>query len=413
MMYVKTGISALALSVLAAPVLAQETEICPSVGPGAVWIGGDEASSDVVAAVAPFDQAGLTVPPNGNVLSAFTVSAAGEVRVEALPQFGGDTVIELYTTDGALILTDDDSGGNFASRAEATLEVGSYCLLTRSFGGGPLVADVRVARSDLEALTEGLGGGSGFFSGVEACTANTSATVLGQGPIDGLLSSTGVSQVNTTAAVPYYRFTLGSAQPITITAENEWADPYIYVYDGAGNLLAENDDYNGLDSQIDFTEPLPAGDYCIAMRALSDANEPVTVSVLNYDPQRALFNMYASGEVSPPPGAGYPITELGTLQNRLIYDQNVGSDAVWYAFSVPEGGLVLINAVEISESDPMITLFDGSGRNIAFNDDAGGSFDSQIATPVGPGNYMLGVMQYSSGYNGVIRVSIERYVPAQ
>lgn len=411
-MIVKTGASALALAVLATPIWAQDAQICPAVGAGAVWIGGDEASSDVVSATAPFDQSGLTVPPGGNVLSAFTLSAPGEVRVEALPQFGGDTVIELYTTDGALVLTDDDSGGNFASRAEATLEPGSYCLLTRAFGGGPLVADVRVARADQEALTEGLSGGSGYFAGIESCTPATPATVLGQGPIDAQLSS-GVSQANTTAAVPYYRFTLASPQALTITAENEWADPYIYIFDGAGNLIAENDDYNGFDSQIDFTQPLAAGDYCIGMRALSDPNEPVTVSVLGYDPERALFNMYASGEVSPPPGAGYPITELGALQTRLIYDQNVGADAVWYSFSVPEGGLVLINAVEISDSDPMITLFDGSGRHIEFNDDAGGTLDSQLATPVGPGNYMLGVMQYSSGYNGVIRVSIERFVPAQ
>ena len=40
------------------------------------------------------------MPPGGNVLSAFTVSIVGDVRVEALPQFGGDTVIELYTADG-------------------------------------------------------------------------------------------------------------------------------------------------------------------------------------------------------------------------------------------------------------------------------------------------------------------------
>ena len=265
---------------------------------------------------------------------------------------------------------------------------------------------------NMEPLTDGLSGGSGYFAGVEACTATTPATSLGAGPIDGMLSTI-VSQVNSANAAPYYRFTLSSPQAITITAENEWADPYIYVFDGAGNLIAENDDYNGWDSQIDFTEALAPGNYCIGVRALSDPNEPITLSVMGYDPERALFNMYASGEVSPPPGAGYPITELGVLQTRLIYDQNVGADAVWYSFSVPQGGLVLINAVEISDSDPMITLFDGSGRHIEFNDDAGGSLDSQLAVPVGPGNYMLGVMQYSSGYSGVIRVSLERYVPAQ
>ncbi|MEM9319922.1 MAG: DVUA0089 family protein [Pseudomonadota bacterium] len=406
------GVAVALIAISAAPALAQSTEICPSLGTGAVWIGGDEASSDVMTAQAPLDQSGVTVPPSGNVLQAFTVSTPGQVRVEALPQFGGDTVIELYTTEGTLVLTDDDSGGNFASRGEVQLDAGTYCLLTRSFGGGPLVTDLRVARAEMEALTDGWSGGADYFSGVEACLPTTPATLLGQGPIDGQLSA-GVSQTNTTQAVPYYRFSLASPQALTITAENEWADPYIYIFDGQGNLIAENDDYNGFDSQIDFTQSLPPGDYCIGMRALSDPNQPVTLSVLGYDPQRALFQLYASGEASPPPGSGYPITELGVLQSRLVYDQPVGADAVWYSFSVPAGGLVLINAVEISDSDPRITLFDGAGRMLEFNDDAGATLDSRIATPVGPGNYMLGVMQYSQGYNGIIRVSIERYVPAQ
>ena len=409
-MHVKLCASVFVLAGLAAPVMAQE--ICPAVGPGAVWMAGDQVGSDVMAAAAPLDQSGVTVPPNGSVLSAFSVTSPGEVRIEALPQPGGDTVIELYAADGRIIMSDDDGGGNLASRAETFLDPGTYCLLTRGFGGGALVADVRVGRTEMEPLTQGIAAGTGFFAGVETCTPATPATRLGQGPIDALLSGA-VTQVNSAAAVPYYRFTLASPQAVTITAENEWADPYIYVFDNAGTLLAENDDYNGFDSQIDFTEPLPAGDYCIAMRALSDPNEAVTLSVMGYDPNRALFNMYASGQVSPPPGAGYPITELGVLQTRLIYDQPVGSDAVWYSFSVPEGGLVLINAVEISDSDPMIVLFDGAGRELAFNDDAGGSLDSQIAQPVGPGTYMLGTMQYSSGYSGVIRVSIERFVPAQ
>ncbi|MEM6610440.1 MAG: DVUA0089 family protein [Pseudomonadota bacterium] len=406
------GIAAVLLTLGAAPAVAQNTEICPTVGGGAVWMGGDEASSDISVASAPLEQSGLTVPPGGNALTAFTVSELGMYRIEALPDFGGDPVLELYTTDGTLVLTDDDSGGNFASRAESQLEPGSYCVLTRAFGGGPLVASVRVGTTNMAALTPGLSGGGGTYVGVQPCTPATPATALSQGPIDVLLAQ-GVTQSNAVQAVPYYRFTLASPQALTIKAENEWADPYIYIFDNQGNLIAENDDYNGLDSQIDFIQPLEAGDYCIGMRALSDPSQPVTLSVSGYDPQQALFDLYASGEASPPQGSGYPVTELGNLQTRLVYDQSVGADAVWYSFNVPDGGLVLINAVEISDSDPMITLFDGAGRMLDFNDDNGGTLDSQLATPVGPGTYMLGVMQYSSGYSGVIRVSIERYVPAR
>ena len=52
------------------------------------------------------------------------------------------------------------------------------------------------------------------------------------------------------------------------------------------------------------------------------------------------------------------------------------------------------------------------GRAVARNDDSNGTLNSQIAARVAPGTYMLGVTQYH-GENGVIRVAIERYVPAQ
>ena len=102
---------ALILGLAALPSAAQQVEICPGIGAGA-WIGGDAAASDVSTAAGPLDAVDQTVPPRGQVVSAFEVSAEGEYRVEALPDFGGDTVIELYNSDGGLVLTDDDSGGN-------------------------------------------------------------------------------------------------------------------------------------------------------------------------------------------------------------------------------------------------------------------------------------------------------------
>jgi len=60
----------------------------------------------------------------------------------------------------------------------------------------------------------------------------------------------------------------------------------------------------------------------------------------------------------------------------------------------------------------VIYLFDDLGRAVARNDDSNGTLNSQIAARVSPGTYMLGVTQYH-GENGVIRVAIERYVPAR
>ena len=406
MRLLKTGfLAGLLVTGLATGAMAQDAQ-CGAGLPAGTWIGGDAAGSDIATSAAAYDLTGA-VPPGGYHVSGFTLSTSARVRVEAAGQQGGDPVIELYDAAGTLVLTDDDSGGNFDSRGEITLQPGSYCLATRSYGGGPITADIRVGLLEHPPLTPGSGG-----SNIAACTTDTPAILLGRGPIDQLSDRQAVA-TNSVTGAPYYRFTLGSATPVTIRATNPRADPYIYIYDGNGGLIGENDDYNNLNSRVDFTDPLPAGSYCIGMRALSDPNLPVEVSVAVFSESEMMRDLYATGEASPPPdGRTYPVVALGALDTRLVRDGTVGSDAVWHSFTVPGAGLVLIDAVGLGNSDPVIYLFDDLGRAVARNDDSNGTLNSQIAARVSPGTYMLGVTQYH-GENGVIRVAIERYVPAR
>lgn len=400
-----TAFAGALLSLMTLPVAAQEAA-CGAGVPAGQWVGGSPAASDIATAGAAFDLVGA-VPPGGYHVSNFSVSAQVPVRVEAQGQFGADPVIELYDQSGAMVLTDDDSGGNWASRGELTLPPGSYCLATRSYGGGPIQADIRVGLIEHAALTMGSGG-----SNILACTAATPATPLGNGPLDQAPGQE-ARATNTVNGAPYYRFTLSEPTPVSIRAENQSADPYIYIYDANGLLLDENDDYTSLNARVDFPDPLPAGSYCIGMRALNNPDLPVEVSVQVYSQDSMMHDLYANGEASPPPdGSAFPVVHLGDLTTTLINDGTVGAAARWIAFDVPEGGLLLINAVGIGQSDPMIALFDGIGREVAFNDDANMSLDSQIAAQVAPGSYMLAVMQYH-GQNGAIRVTMERYVPAR
>lgn len=399
------GLAGFCTAFIAVPAMAQDAQ-CGGNLPPAIWIGGAPGSSDIATSGAAFDQLGA-VPPGGYYVSAFSVSSPSAVRVEAAGQQGGDPVIELYDSAGQLVLTDDDSGGNFNSRGEITLDPGTYCLATRSYGGGPIQADIRVGLTAHPALTVGSGG-----SNILACTAATPATPLGGAPLDRLPGSEAAA-TNTVNNAPYYRFSLGTQMPITIRANNPMADPYIYLYDGNGQLIGENDDYSSLNARLDFPQGLPAGTYCLGMRALSDPDLPVDVTIASFSEADMMHDLFATGEASPPAdGLAYPVVSLGALTTRLVRDGTVGSEAVWHSFVVPASGLVLIDAVGIGNSDPVIHLFDDLGRIVARNDDANGTFDSQIATRVNPGTYLLGVTQYH-GSNGVIRVAIERYVPAQ
>jgi len=97
-----------------------------------------------------------------------------------------------------------------------------------------------------------------------------------------------------------------------------------------------------------------------------------------YDPQAVLMAQIARGEVAPPLDGSIDITDLGPVSGRLRADATVGSDASWFSIDVPEGGLILVEAIAgTGDGDPWVAMFDDLGRQIAVNDDHGDTLDSR------------------------------------
>ena len=386
---------------LATPATAQD-----ACGGGGQWIGGDEAQSDITQAETFQEQMALVLGGNQH-LSLFTLSADTAVRVEAQGRGNADPQIELIDASGTVILSDDDSGGDGAARAEADLAAGTYCLATSSFDGTPMTAFVRVGRTEQEALTPGLTTEEPETGAVEDDLSQCSVAP-DLGTFAGALS--GEASV---AQTPLWRFTLDAPAAITIRAENEDADPYLTLYDMAQTLIAENDDADGLNARIDISSPLDAGEYCVSVRALSDETLPIAISLGAYDPVAALAALYASGDAAPPLDGSVAVTDLGTIATRLRQDVQVGENAVWYSLSVDSAGLLLIEAISATgDGDPSLVLFDDLGRKLGFNDDAGDGYDSLLAARVNPGTYIVGVREVAAGTESPMRLLFERYVPA-
>ncbi len=412
----------------AMPAAAQS--LCGGAGDNGQWIGGTEAASDVSSSGSYMEQMALVLLRNEYV-ALFNVSTPTSVRVEAQGRGGGDPVIDLRDAAGSIVVSDDDSGGEGASRAELNLVPGTYCLSMTSYDGSPMTGFVRVGRTEQEALTVGTGAppvpeiiediipdvipdvideiipSSGF-----GCSA-VSNYLGGGGPIDGSIMGAGVSATASVNQVDAWGFTLSGSTPLSIIAENPNADPVITLYDGFGNYLAENDDFDGLNSRIDMITGLSAGEYCIEMRALSDEDLPITVSVVGYDAVAAQAATYDTGEASPPLDGSHPITMMGQLGNRVRQDVNTSYTAEWFAFDIESPGLVLIETVSNDNGDTVLYLYDDFGRQVAYNDDANDSLDSQITARVNPGTYLVAVRQLSEGAQAPVRLLFERWVPAQ
>ncbi len=381
----------------ATPVFAQ-SDICGGFGNGGVWIGGDAASSDISTADTYREQMALVVGGNEYV-SIFSLTAPTDVRIEAEGRGSGDPIIDLLDSTGGVILSDDDSGGNAASRAETTLEPGTYCMSMRSYDGGPMTAFVRIGRQEQEALTDGISTGGGD-SAAGSCDA---ATPFG---------SLGASQSAPANQTPFWSFTLDRPTSVTITAENESADPVLTLYGPGDTYIAENDDFDGLNSRIDMADPLDAGTYCLGVAALSDDSAPITISINEYDADEVLLSLYASGEAAPPLDGSIPVTDLGVLQSRLRLDVQASDDVTWFSIDFDDPGLLVVEAIANGSSDPWLVVYDDLGRQIGQNDDYGDGLDSLVMARLQPGTYIIGVRQYDSG-QGFIRLLAERYVRAE
>lgn len=385
----------------ALPAAAQDANLCGGAGLNGQWLGGDEASSDVSTTDSYIEQMALVLLRNEYV-GLFTVSQDGDYRIEAQGRGGGDTVLDVRNAAGEIVASDDDSGGDAASRAEVFLPAGTYCASMRSFDGSPLTAFVRAARIDQEPLTPGFVTSPGEGGSDGECDLSVAQPLVLGEPVSNPWSTQNV-----------YSLRLDAPMAISLTAENQDADPILTLFDPAGNWVAENDDFDGLNSRIDMANPLPAGEYCIALDLYGDESLPITVTAKEYDAVEIQQNLYARGDASPPLDGTYPVESLGELATRLRQDVNVGGDATWYAFDVYEGGLVLVEAIAQGQGDPVLVMYDDLGRQVGYNDDYDGSLNSLLTVRVQPGTYLVAVRQLDNDTTGFVRMLFERYVPAR
>ena len=395
-----------------APALAQ-APICGGISLVGEWAGGSEAASDLVTAGAAFDLDGQ-VPIAGHLVRMFTLSEPADVRIEVAARPAGDPYISVFDVTGAEVAADDDSGGNFASRIETSLDAGTYCLAARSYESGVTDVAVRIGRQDQEPLTDGgpievappsmevSGDGCGT-EGVAWLGHDFSADEIADGHFaDG-----------TAGATPGFAFSIIDPMPLTITATSQDGDPMIALLDADGNSLAENDDFDGLNSRIDMSDALQPGDYCISLQDLNGTDNAITVGIATFDPEADRLRRLNAAEFAPIAGDPVTIIDLGTVQSTIVRDIPASGDATWVSFDLPEGGLLVSEAISSNGNDPTIVLFDRVGRRVAENDDGPTGLDSFIAMRMLPGSYLMAVRLVDGSTSGPVRLLLERYVPAQ
>lgn len=291
----------------------------------------------------------------------FTLDSSG-------PNPLSDPLLRLRNAAGEEIVVDDDGGEGFNSYLEFTApSTGNYFL-------------------DANVFSEGSTGGYtlGARAGDIPADASTDASLSADGDYrEGVLSPAGDHD--------WYRLNLTEGQgfrALLTTAEgNEGlSDPYLTLYDAEGTLIISDDDGgDGLNAWLEFSAP-SAGAYYLEARGFNeDATGRYAISI-------------TAGEI----GASFDSAEYLTPgPEGRASTIGAADDADWFTVEMVEGRTYRFNLDGLDEgalTDPVLTLFNSEGTQVAQDDDGGAGLNAYLtfASPTG-GPYFAQVSSYDGG----------------
>jgi len=182
-----------------------------------------------------------------------------------------DPDLYLYNSQGSLLTYDYDSAGSLNSRISVTLPTGDYRLSATYWQiYGSYTLNSTVSLSTVAPTT----------------TTTTVAPTTTTTTVAPTTTTTTVAPTTTTTVPLQSAYSVGSAQSFTFSlttatsvvfyTSNNNGDPYLYLYNDAGTLLASNDDYGSRNSRISVT--LTSGSYRILASYFSSSSGSYTLN---------------------------------------------------------------------------------------------------------------------------------------
>ena len=353
------------------------------------------------------------INPGDTVNGTITADSTGQARYVFGGTAGAEVVITMSSNDfdaylvlidfnGNTVREDDDSGGRLNAQITTTIPAdGAYTIIATS---------LRAYRSNGQFVATGdftlsltVSGGS---TQPVATPIQATPTLNQPMPTPTLAFSTPVptprqatptpppnvpSEVvgniaygeSVTSSIPQnfaqqqYRFSANSSDTIEITLTSADFDSYLFLYDSAGVILAQDDDGAGdRNARIVYTIPA-TGEYVIGADSFGN--------VVGINPAFGTFtltlNLQGSGIVPPveTPVVTPEATNDGTIELGETVSGRFSSEVAeaYYTFTGSAGQIVTFS-LQSADVDTYLILQDGEGNVIAENDDSAGTLNSRI-----------------------------------
>lgn len=225
-----------------------------------------------------------------------------------------------------------------------------------------------------------------------ACAGSTAVWVGGDAATSKLDGRDQPWMLDLRASGPQGRmFTLTDSTTIrleTLTKNN--GDPVLQLFDAAGAIVAQSDDAaSSYNSQI--VTDLEAGEYCVVAEDMRNRMDLTLMVGLEGHDSLLAANELACGPQTQAQDLRDKDLALHLAQGPYTYQSDATGNG-YVKFSVTQGGPLSLRATAGDGIDPMITLFDDAGQQIATNNDADGvNARLDFLTGLPSGTYCIGV----------------------
>jgi len=297
-----------------------------------------------------------------------TLTAGTTYQLRATGATLTDAFLTLHNSAGTALLTDDDTGGNLnALITYNPSSTGVYYLDASGVDGSTGSYSVSVTTVDDYAATSSTTG---------LLTVGSSAT----------------GNIETAGDADWFKVTLtgGGTYQLRETG-NTLSDPYLYLHNSAGTVVASNDDITALNlnSLITYT-PSTTGIFYLDARGYSSLTGTYSVSVFSDD---YAASTSTTGTVAVGGSAG------GNIE--------VSGDHDWFSVNLVAGHSYHLGETGSGLSDPYLYLHNSAGTVVASNDDISAANHNSLISYTAPttGTYYLDAAAYST-HTGAYTVSV-------
>ena len=314
------------------------------------------------------------------------LTAGGTYIIDAEGQPTGqgtlsDTYIILFDGNGTEIDRNDDGGQGFNSRLEVAASAsGPHYIGVRSFGTNTGSYTLSLSSPDdypADATTTGRVGPGGLTGG----------TIEAAGDVDwfAIQMQTGTSYVIDLEGSP--------------TNAGSLSDPLLYLFDPNGLEVDRNDDGGQRFNARLTVVPATPGRYYIGASAYADATGSYRLSV----------STGAAADDYPGDSSTTGRVDGGSSTTGILES---GSDEDWFAIHMQAGSTYTVDLEGQPTgagtlSDPLLRLYDTTGRELASNDDGGTGFNSRLEhTADSSGLFYLGASSFGDSA-GSYRLSVD------